>query len=97
MDWTTLQHALIALVCLGIGWMLGNPVAGAAVGITVFVVRELTQAEYRYIATHGGLRANLPWWGMFYYKVWDIGSLTDWLVPSVVVVSALILMFRLNL
>lgn len=85
MDWSTLQHSLITLTCVGIGWVCGNTAAGAGVGITIFVIRELTQAEYRWIERFGdGKRANLPFWGAFDYRVWDLGSLTDWLVPALV-------------
>lgn len=92
MDWTTLQHSLIALACLGIGWLLGNPAAGAVVGITIFVVRELTQAEYRWIDKFGkGLRSNMPWYGMLDPRVWDISNLTDWLVPLLVNIITLMI------
>ena len=85
MDWTTLQHAVIALICSGIGWLCGQPIAGAAFGAALFLGREHAQAEYRWIERFGnGKRANLPIWGAFDYRVWDMGSILDWLVPLVV-------------
>lgn len=85
MDWTILQHSLITLACTGIGWLLGQPVAGAAFGTALFIGREHAQAEYRWIERYGnGKRANLPLWGGFDSRVWDMGSVLDWSVPLVV-------------
>jgi hypothetical protein len=86
MDWTVFQHVIIALACLGIGCLLRYPVAGAAFGVALFVGREHAQAEYRYIAMHGGIRANMPWYGGFDTHAWNWASLFDWLVPLVVCV-----------
>ena len=86
MDWTPLQHALIALACAGIGWLLGNPVAGAAFGVALFIGREHAQNEYSWIERWGaGKRGNMPWWGGFDVYNWTISGLLDWLVPLVVV------------
>lgn len=79
----TWQAALIQvpfLLC-GYWWM------GAAVGSFFFLGRELAQAEYRWIERFGGgLRANLPWWGMLDPKVWDVHSWWwNLLLPSLVV------------
>lgn len=88
MDWTTLQHTLIALAFTGLGYITGNTMAGVAVGCAIFITRELTQAEYRWIDRFGqGKRSNMPWWACVDYRVWDIGSITDWLVPCLVSIS----------
>jgi len=50
--------------------------------VPMFLAREHTQAEYRWIAKlGGGKRAEMPWWGGFDSKVWDSASLLDWAVP----------------
>lgn len=91
MDWTTLQHSLIVVGLTAIGFFVGNPIAGCAAGVALVMTREHTQAEYRWIEKYGqNKRANMPWWGGFDPRVWDIGSLTDWLVPLIV---CLILLF----
>lgn len=77
-----LSHPLIALVwqivfgLLTSNWWLG-PVASL-----FFIGREITQAEYRWIEAYGhGRRANMPWWGRFDRRVWNLHSLTDCLLP----------------
>lgn len=82
MDLTPLQHTVIALACTGIGRLSGNAVAGASFGIALFIGREHAQAEYRWIEQFGGhLRANMPWYGGFDYRVWNFNSLLDWIGP----------------
>ena len=74
MDWTTLQHTLIALAFTGLGYLIGNPLAGACFGVALLIGREHAQAEYRWIERYGnGKRANLPLWGGFDRRVWDLG------------------------
>lgn len=34
----------------------------------------------------GGQRENMPWWGGFDPKVWNLKSLCDWLLPLCVAV-----------
>ncbi|EMX6803347.1 hypothetical protein AAHJ44_003303, partial [Escherichia coli] len=41
--------------------------------------------EYRWIEMFGhGKRMNMPWWGGFDPRVWDVGSLFDFVVPVTV-------------
>jgi hypothetical protein len=90
MNLTPLEHTAYAVTTQTlIGLLSGNWWAGAAFGAALFIGREITQAEYRWIATYGdGLRANLPWWGSFDRRVWThLDSWLDWLVPTVVVVG----------
>ena len=77
-------HPLIALaVQLALGIATGDWWIGVAASL-MYVGRELAQAEYRWIERHGGgRRANMPWWGPFDLRVWDLHSLTDWLLPLV--------------
>ncbi|MGU5717784.1 hypothetical protein ACV1DK_21300, partial [Aeromonas taiwanensis] len=43
---------------------------------------EVEFAEYRWIALLGeGRRINMPWWGGFDPRVWDLGSILDFMVP----------------
>ena len=90
MDWTTLQHSLIALAFTGLGYLIGNPLAGACFGVALLIGREHAQAEHRWIERYGnGKRANMPFWGGFDFRVWDRASLLDWLVPLLVGVLCL--------
>lgn len=85
LDLTPLQHAGIVMVLVLAGWLFGSPWAGAALGIGIFLGREHAQAEYRWIERYGdGKRVNLPLWGGFDRRVWDLGSLLDWCVPLLV-------------
>ncbi len=53
-------------------------------GATFFIAREHTQAEYRWIEMFGhGRRMNMPWWGSFDPRAWDMASLMDFAVPVV--------------
>ena len=61
---------------------------GAAAAAALFIGRELAQAEYRWIERYGeGHRANLPWWGVFDPRIWDLHSLSGWAVPLTVVIA----------
>ena len=75
-------HALIVLLlqaCVGI--ITSNWWIGAAFAL-VYLGREHAQAEYRWIEHHGsGKRANMPWWGGFDPKVWNVKSMLDWSAP----------------
>ncbi len=83
LDLSPLYHALLALALqCAFGLTIGDWSAGGAIGCTWFIAREHTQAEYRWIAHFGGgKRANMPWWGGFDRRAWDLPSLLDWLVP----------------
>jgi len=74
-SWIT---AGIVLVCgiFGYEW-------AAVLGCFCFFAgREHAQAEYRYIAANGGLRALMPWYGGFIPRYWDKHSLLiDLLYP----------------
>jgi hypothetical protein len=90
MNLSPLEHSAYAVTAqVVIGLLSGNWWAGAAFGAALLIGREITQAEYRWIAAYGaGKRSNLPWWGSFYYRVWThLDSWLDWLVPAVAVVG----------
>ena len=82
-DLSPLTHAAIAVAMqCAFGLLSGMWTAGGAIGCMWFIAREHTQAEYRWIAQFGaGKRANMPWWGGFDSRAWNLASLLDWLVP----------------
>lgn len=83
-DFSPLAHAVfaVAVQCV-IGLLSGAWGAGGVIGCTLFIAREHTQAEYRWIAQFGtGRRTNMPWWGGFDWRAWNLPSLLDWLAPA---------------
>lgn len=48
----------------------------------LFVMREITQAEYRYIERHGYLRANMEWWRGMDIRLWNGHSIRNVLKPA---------------
>ena len=88
-------HPLMALIVQGVlFWATGNPWYGVAC-TAFFIGRELAQAEYRWIETYGlGRRANMPWWGRFDKRVWNLHSMTDWLLPIIFTLVVAILTKR---
>ncbi|MDC8779238.1 hypothetical protein PRZ50_00180, partial [Escherichia coli] len=81
MDITSILHALCAVaVQVLAGLFTGNWAYGAAIaGCTFFIAREHTQAEYRWIEMFGAWSSgyNMPWWGGFDPRAWDVASLMD--------------------
>lgn len=82
-DLSPLTHAAIAVVIqFAAGWLAGSWGVGGAIGCMWFIAREHTQAEYRWIAQFGSSkRANMPWWGGFDWRAWNLPSMLDWMVP----------------
>ena len=94
-----IEHILLAVVIqLTIRTLLRSWWAGAAVAISWFVSREITQAEYRWIEHYGGgHRASMPWWGGLDGRVWQYADpWLDWIVPTVLVVVIAVVAGRLN-
>lgn len=85
MDITPILHAICAVAVQGlVGCITGDWVYGAIAGCTFFIAREHTQAEYRWIKCFGdGHRQNMPWWGGFDPRVWNVASLMNFVVPVV--------------
>lgn len=83
LDFSPLMHAAVAVALQAvIGLSFGQWGVGGTIGCMWFIAREHTQAEYRWIAQFGaGKRANMPWWGGFSWRAWNLPSLLDWLVP----------------
>jgi len=90
------QHPLIALSAALAVVILGAPVLCCFAVPVFFTGREHTQAEYRWIETFGRhRRANMPWWGGFDRRVWDVHSwwwnlLLPWLIAAAVAAVAMI-------
>ena len=80
-----LEHSAYALLFMAIvGLLTGNWFAGACFGSAFFVGREHAQAEYRVIQKfYDGKRANMPWYGGFERRGWDMKSMLDWILPTV--------------
>ena len=97
MDTTPLLHAALSLVIQAlVGLLTSNWWLGGLLACTWWIVREHTQAEYRWIEKYGqGKRANMPDWAGFDYRVWNVPSLLDFIAPvvacSIVYFSALAL------
>lgn len=85
LDLTPVSHAGIAvLVQLAVFAVFSNPWVGALAACTWWVAREHTQAEYRWISQYAkGKRLNMPWWGGFDPRAWDVPSLLDFIVPII--------------
>ena len=81
-------HIPIAIfIQLVVGFLAKDWWLGAAAGSAFFVAREITQAEYRWIDKYGsGKRANMPQWGAFDTRVWNVKSVVDFIAPTVAVV-----------
>jgi hypothetical protein len=66
--------------------------AGALLAAGFYLGREHAQAEYRVIQTYyGGKRANMPWYGGFEPRGWDLKSILDFGLPIIVTTIALII------
>lgn len=83
MDISPIGHAAVAVILQSItGLISGMWEVGGMLGCMWFIAREHTQAEYRWIDKYGcGKRENMPWWGGFDFRVWNISSILDWIVP----------------
>ncbi|EPO3257206.1 hypothetical protein UZ962_01530 [Escherichia coli] len=86
MDISPFLHTCAAvLIQAFFGYFFGRWGYGGIIGCVWFIAREQTQAEYRWIAEFGhGKRINMPWWGGFDIRVWNVGSMLDFLVPVIV-------------
>lgn len=88
-DKTPLIHAAVSVaVQIAVGLASGDWISGGIAACIWWLAREHTQAEYRWIEkfgwdyeTEGYLRKNMPWWGGFDPRIWNKGSVLDFLVP----------------
>lgn len=80
-------HLPLSIFVVLLVWFIGGNALWAWLGITaVWVSREWTQAEYRYIEHIGdGSRASMPWWGGLAPAAWTRKSFWwDMTLPAVV-------------
>lgn len=84
-DKTPFIHAAVAVaVQVAVGLALGDWISGGVAACVWWLAREHTQAEYRWIEKFGkGLRANMPQWGGFDYRVWNTASALDFVAPVI--------------
>ena len=84
-DKTPLIHAAVSVALqVAVGLASGDWLSGGIAACIWFIAREHTQAEYRWIEKFGkGLRANMPQWGGFDYRVWNAASALDFIVPVI--------------
>jgi hypothetical protein len=79
------NHTLIALVVQGALWLVtGSLWAGCIAATAGFLMREVAQAEYRWIGLNGGLRSAMPWWMGLDMSLWSKHSLKGFFAPAAV-------------
>ena len=93
MNRTNFEHPASALLFMAIvGLLTGNWLAGAMLGLGFFLGREHAQAEYRVIQKfYEGKRANMPWYGGFEPRGWDLKSILDFVLPIVATMVAVVI------
>ena len=83
-----LHHAGITLVLCAIDFgailIVGESLHLPFLGACFFLGREIAQAEYRYIESHGGKRSECPWYCGFLLESWNTKAVLDWLVPMII-------------
>lgn len=87
MNTSNFIHAGFALAIQLVVYLLGfGLIAGAFAGAFYFIGREYAQAEYRYIQKFaGGKRSNMPYFGGFSPKAWELDALLDFIIPTITV------------
>jgi len=56
--------------------------AGVLFAAGYYIGREMAQAEYRVIQKfYDGKRANMPWYGGFERRAWNLKSILDFVLP----------------
>jgi len=66
--------------------------AGVLFAAGYYIGREMAQAEYRVIQTYyGGKRANMPWYGGFERRAWNVKSILDFVLPIVATMVAVVI------
>ena len=93
-----LEHPAYALLFMVvIGLLTNNWFAGACFGSAFFLGREHTQAEYRVIEHfYEGKRTNMPWYGGFEIRAWDLKSVLDFGLPIIVTTITLVIIAITN-
>ena len=81
-------HALLSAITCVILILLGLSWPAMFWSAAFYLGRELSQAEYRYIQTHGGKRDKCPWYCGMIPSAWTAKSVLDCLLPWVVCLIA---------
>jgi hypothetical protein len=85
-------HVPIALGIMALTWLIGaNVWAAAFAGISACVMREVTQAEYQWIESHGGLRAAMPGFEGLKFWRWNTHSKLETLYALVAAIVVAIM------
>ena len=78
-------HAILAIIFCIIVLALRLPAFVALFPSVFYISREFAQAEYRYILKYcGGSFANMPTFAGFYPEIWNVKSILDFVLPTVV-------------
>jgi len=82
------KHPLFSLlVQLALIGLTRNPWYGVAAA-SFYLGREHAQAEYRWIERYGfHKRSNMPLFGAFDLRVWDLHSVTDMVLPVLLTIA----------
>ena len=78
-------HAILALVFCLVVLGFKFPAFVALWPSIFYISREFAQAEYRYILRYcNGSFSNMPTFAGFYPEIWNIKSILDFVLPTVV-------------
>lgn len=89
-------HALITAIWCIACILFKLPLAMLLFPSVFYLGREVTQAEYRYIEVHGGIRKECPLWCGFMPEAWTAKGMLDWILPLGTSLGALLLAFLLR-
>lgn len=77
---TVVFNLIVFLLC----WFIPQASLAFFFPVWFYIGREIAQAERRYISTHGGHRADCPWYCGFFVESWNLKSSLDWILPLLV-------------
>lgn len=96
-----LHHAGITIILCAIDFgailIEGESLNLPFVGAYFFLGREVAQAEYRYIESHGGKREECPWYCGFLPESWNLKAVLDWNIPMLIAYWWVLIVALLNL
>ena len=84
-------HGLFSLAAVLLVFAFSLPVHMAFFVPFFYMGREHAQAEYRYIQSHGGHRADCPWYCGFLPSAWTVKGLLDFVIPLLIAVAYAVL------
>ena len=87
-------HAILSAITCAILIVCGLNWTSCFWPAAFYLGREIAQSEYRYIQSHGGKRANCPWYCGFLPEAWTVKSVVDCVLPWIsCVVMAIMCIF----